>query len=79
MKTFFTSDTHFYHSNIIKYCNRPFADAQDMNETLIANWNNVVDYVKSKSNQPFSATIKTIEQKYTVPTALKKELGTYVK
>jgi len=42
MKTFFTSDTHFYHSNIIKYCNRPFADANDMNETLIANWNNAV-------------------------------------
>lgn len=44
MKTFFTSDTHFNHSNIIKYCNRPFADAHDMNETLIANWNNVVGY-----------------------------------
>jgi calcineurin-like phosphoesterase family protein len=42
MKTFFTSDTHFNHSNIIKYCNRPFADANDMNETLIANWNNVM-------------------------------------
>lgn len=42
MKTFFTSDTHFYHSNIIKYCLRPFADAHEMNETLIANWNNVV-------------------------------------
>jgi calcineurin-like phosphoesterase family protein len=42
MKTFFTSDTHFFHSNIIKYCLRPFADATDMNEQLIANWNNVV-------------------------------------
>ena len=44
-----------------------------------ANWNSVVDYVKSKSNEPFSTTIKTIEQKYIVPTALKKELGAYVK
>lgn len=42
MKTFFTSDTHFFHSNIIKYCLRPFAHATDMNEQLIANWNNVV-------------------------------------
>jgi len=42
MKTFFTSDTHFFHSNIIKYCLRPFADATDMNEQLITNWNNVV-------------------------------------
>lgn len=42
MKTFFTSDTHFFHSRIIQYCLRPFADATDMNEQLIANWNNVV-------------------------------------
>ena len=42
-------------------------------------WNSVVDYVKSKSNQPFATTIKTIEQKYVVPTALKKELATYGK
>jgi len=44
MKTFFTSDTHFFHSRIIQYCLRPFADATDMNEQLIANWNNVVGY-----------------------------------
>jgi calcineurin-like phosphoesterase family protein len=42
MKTFFTSDTHFFHSRIIQYCLRPFADAHEMNETLIANWNSVV-------------------------------------
>jgi len=42
MKTFFTSDTHFYHSRIIQYCLRPFADAHEMNEALIVNWNNVV-------------------------------------
>lgn len=42
MKTFFTADTHFNHSRIIQYCNRPFIDANDMNEQLIANWNNVV-------------------------------------
>lgn len=44
MKTFFTSDTHFGHANIIKYCDRPFSDVNDMNESLIANWNNVVGY-----------------------------------
>ena len=42
-------------------------------------WNSVVDYVKSMSNQPFATTIKTIEQKYVVPTSLKKELATYGK
>jgi calcineurin-like phosphoesterase family protein len=41
-KVFFTSDTHFYHSNIINFCGRPFKSVEVMNETLIANWNSVV-------------------------------------
>ena len=42
-------------------------------------WDSVVDYVKSKSNQPFATTMIAIEKKYVVPTALKKELATYGK
>ncbi len=38
----FTSDTHFGHANIIRFCDRPFKDIQEMNERLIANWNAVV-------------------------------------
>lgn len=36
------SDTHFFHANILKYCNRPFKDVNDMNEELIKRWNAVV-------------------------------------
>lgn len=39
---FFTADDHFYHKNVIKYCNRPFADLKEMHETLIENWNKKV-------------------------------------
>lgn len=39
---FFTSDTHFNHANIIKFCSRPFDSVEEMNETLISNWNNTV-------------------------------------
>lgn len=43
MKYWFTSDTHFGHENIIKYCNRPFSSIQEMNRKLILNWNKVVE------------------------------------
>lgn len=39
----FTADCHFDHYNIIKYCERPFTTEEEMNSTLIKNWNAVVE------------------------------------
>lgn len=41
-KVWFTSDLHFWHKNICKYCNRPFETMEEMNQALINNWNSVV-------------------------------------
>lgn len=41
-KLFITSDLHFNHFNICKYCHRPFENRADMNQALIDNWNSVV-------------------------------------
>lgn len=38
-----TADLHIGHSNIIKYCNRPYKDAEEMNVDIV---NNINKYVK---------------------------------
>ena len=37
--TYFTSDQHFGHFNIIRLSRRPFASLDEMNEAMIAKWN----------------------------------------
>lgn len=43
-EVFVTSDIHFCHDNIIKYCNRPFATSEEMNAKIIEKWNKVVSF-----------------------------------
>jgi len=42
MKRFFTSDQHFWHQNILRYCNRPFSNIKEMNNKLIIRYNSLV-------------------------------------
>lgn len=39
---FFTSDEHYWHTNVIPYCARPFVDVEEMNEKMIEAVNAVV-------------------------------------
>ena len=41
-KLYMTSDSHWGHFNICKYCHRPFTSRKEMDDTLISNWNSVV-------------------------------------
>lgn len=42
MNRWVISDLHLNHKNIISYCSRPFSSVEEMNETIIQNWNKVV-------------------------------------
>ena len=42
MNVFLTSDHHFFHGNIIKYCSRPFRDVSHMNAEMLSRINGAV-------------------------------------
>lgn len=41
-EVFVSSDHHLFHSNIIKYCNRPFRGVDEMHLFMIEEWNSVI-------------------------------------
>lgn len=42
MKIFAIGDLHLDHTNIIKYCNRPFSSVEKMNKVIVRTWNKTV-------------------------------------
>jgi calcineurin-like phosphoesterase family protein len=44
IKYWVTSDLHFYHGGILKFCKdtRPYKDAEEMNAELIKHWNSLI-------------------------------------
>lgn len=64
MKTFITSDLHFWHKNILKFSkeHRPFNSIEEMNEYLIDHWNSLVspeDTIYSLGDFSFAGKEKT--------------------
>lgn len=41
-KKFYISDLHFGHGNVLKFDSRPFSSVEEMEETIVINWNTVV-------------------------------------
>lgn len=63
-KIWFTSDLHFWHRNVIRYCGRPFVSVEEMERVLIDNWNQSIkddDMVYVLGDVFFCGTIKAKE------------------
>lgn len=39
---YFSSDQHYWHNNVIRYCTRPHASVEEMNEDMVRKWNEIV-------------------------------------
>jgi calcineurin-like phosphoesterase family protein len=77
MNRWFTSDQHFDHANIIRYCGRPFDSPEEMNSEIIARWNSVVadddevyilgDFAMGHKDESVSYAAKLNGTKYLIP------------
>lgn len=64
MERYFTSDTHFYHKNILKFCRdtRDGEDAEEMTELMVDRWNELIkpyDIVYHTGDFSFGSIEKT--------------------
>ncbi len=75
MNYFFTADEHYFHKNVIKYCNRPFANLEEMHEALISNHNKIVHTSDITIHAGDFAFVKTEEE---VHKLLRNLNGTHV-
>jgi len=76
MSVFVTADQHFGHANIIRFCNRSFANVGEMDQAMIDAWNEVVgpeddvyhlgDFTLTDSLSPWVHAL-TFETLYIVP------------
>jgi len=60
---YLTADLHFNHTNIIRFCNRPFGDVETMNKYIIESWNKTVtpeDEVYILGDFSFKGTHRTV-------------------
>ena len=42
MENYYISDLHLFHNNILKLCNRPFRDMEEMHRTIYSKWTHKV-------------------------------------
>lgn len=67
MTIWYSSDLHLHHENIIKFCNRPFKDAKEMNECLLTlhnervkptdHWWNLGDLMMERGNNQYPLSV----------------------
>lgn len=65
MKTFYISDLHLCHKNIMDFCERPYKTVEEMNEDIVKKWNSVVtpnDVVRILGDIAFPKSQEDIEQ-----------------